>query len=55
MEEDKLISKGYFPKELLPAYHTEKLEENLSRVKAEWQGIPPSSSQLPKTSFPVTS
>ena len=39
MEENRLISRGYFPKELPPAFNTESLDSNLSSVKTEWETL----------------
>lgn len=36
MQEDKLIEKGYFPKELPPPFYTNKLAEKLADVKNNW-------------------
>lgn len=36
MNEQKLIEKGYFPKEIPPAFHTDVLANNLDEIRNRW-------------------
>ncbi len=39
MDSTKIIEKGYFPKELPPAFYTKKLADNLNTVKTNWSAF----------------